>query len=92
MTISKIRGFDIVTSNHSIERFQERNIKTETVIKSIKQISFEKYSNGLNLMIIDNAQGITIVLDVKTDVVVIVTVLNKTDVFIKKNTIVERIK
>lgn len=88
----KLKGFEIVSSKHALERFNERQVGFDKAIKSLKKVDFEKYSNGLNLMIIDEKQGITIICDVKLEVVVIVTVLNKTDVFVKNNTAIERTK
>lgn len=88
----KLKGFEIVPSKHALERFNERQVEFDKAIKSLKKVDFEKYSNGLNLMIIDEKQGITIICDVRLEVVVIVTVLNKTDVFVKNNTAIERTK
>lgn len=91
MKIGKIRGFDIMASAHAQERFKERRIREMSPLKSLIKKNFEKYASGLNIMIIDERQGLTTICDVRQGVVVIVTVLDKVDVFVKKNTIVERI-
>ncbi len=88
------RYFRIETTDHAFERMRERNIKEKTVINVVRELNFKVlfYNNtGEEIAIIDQENDIAVIIEVRFNKVVIITVINRANIYIKEGTCLEEI-
>jgi hypothetical protein len=89
------RRFDIIASEHCIERMAQRKIDQLRVVGSIHLLGEKvimEHIGGDEVMIINEDFGFSVVCSIKEDSVVIITVINKSNVFVQKGTSVVRLQ
>ena len=89
------RQYGIRATIHSLERMEERNIDAETVTGNILLLGKEKIKqlqeNQQEAIIIDKDKDIAIVIAFKQNKIQVVTVINKSNVWVKEGTKVEHL-
>lgn len=90
----KGKQFEIIASSHCLERMDQRGISKLRVIGSIHMLGeavIKKHSCGEELMIINEDYGFSIVCSIKKDSIVIITVINKSNIYVQRGTSVVRL-
>lgn len=80
--------FNVIGSRHSMDMLQERNIDKYHVLSSIVGLG-EKLSqynnNGKHIMISDEKKNISTVFSIENFMIVLVTVIDKGEAFVSRN-------
>lgn len=89
MTIAG-KTYSIETSNHAAERMVERNVDAYVVAGSVLALGPARIdalqAEREDAMIIDKENNIAVVVALRPNEITIVTVINKSNVFVKDNT------
>ena len=87
--------YSIRTTRHSEKRLVKRDIDEYMVASNILSLGKEKikYYQGTekDVMVIDETNGFSICFAFNGNKIVIITVIDKDDIWVKKNTLVEHI-
>lgn len=93
----KINGisYSIRATAHAMQRMDEREIDEYVVSGNIMALGKDKItelqSNNDEAIIIDELKNVAIVIGFKGNRVYVITVINKSNVYVKDNTVIERI-
>jgi hypothetical protein len=83
--------YSIRLSDHASLRLKQRNVdlfQTIGTILSLGESRIKEYSNSdKDIFIMDNEHNFSIVINIESNTIYIVTVINKCDCFVKNNTI-----
>lgn len=88
------KGFRIESTIHALQRMEERNIEQSVVLEVIKGLDHKVllYNNsGEEVAIIDQEHDIAVIIEVRFNKVVIITVIDKANIHIKDGTSTEKI-
>jgi hypothetical protein len=89
------RTYSIRATIHAIERMAERNIDEYTVVGNILLLGEETITNlqrtNSEAIIIDNDKNVSIVIAFCKNKIKVVTVINKSNVFVKQGTTIRRL-
>lgn len=88
------KDFRIESTTHALDRMKERNIDPETVKESVKGLDYKVllYNNsGEEIALIDQENDIAIIIEVRYNKVVIITVIDSANIHIKDGTCLEEI-
>jgi hypothetical protein len=88
------KPFRVESTTHAYERMEERNIKKEIVISVIRGLRLKVllYNNtGEEIALIDKQNDIAIILEVRLNKIVIITVIDRANIHIKDGTKLEEI-
>ena len=88
------RNFRIESTTHAYQRMEERDIDKNTVISSIKGLDYKilLYNNsGEEIAVIDQEHDIAIISEVRYNKIVVITVINRSNIHIKEGTKMEEI-
>ena len=87
LTIDKNK-YTIVLTKHADKRMSERNIDPFVVVGNIIVLGKERLSNFHNTeaMIIDEDRDTSFVIGVNKETITIITVIDKSNIFVKTNT------
>jgi len=84
------RRYGIRATYHALERMEERKIEAETVVGNILLLGKEKIKELQELeqeiIIIDEDTNTSLVIGFKQNKIKVITVINKSNVFVKKGT------
>ena len=83
------RDFRIETTTHAYERMNERNIDKKIVTAVIKDLNLKVlfYNNtGEEIAIIDQEHDIAVIIEVRLNKVVVITVIDRANIHIKDGT------
>lgn len=87
--------FRVEFTTHALERMNERKITEETVKSLIRGLGrrrlFELNDCGSELAILDHTQNMSVILEVRLNKAVVITVMNRSNIFVKKGTLKEQI-
>ena len=85
----------IKATNHSLERMEQRNVDEYLVISNIMGLGAETIerlqTNNEEAIIIDNNTNTSIVIGFSKKAITVITVINKSNVFVKTGTEIVRI-
>ncbi len=93
----KINGisYSIRATAHAMQRMDEREIDEYVVSGNIMALGKDKItelqSNNDEAIIIDELKNVAIVIGFKGNRIYVITVINKSNVYVKDNTVIERI-
>ena len=80
-------SYVIKLSQHSIQRIKERNINNNIIINNILSLDIINIKDCNNhIIIIDRKNNISIVASINKYTITIITVINKSEIFIKEGT------
>lgn len=86
----KNKTYKVVASNHAQKRMMQRNIDSYTVVGNILLLGENKIeklqSTNEEFIIIDKDTNTSTVGAINDNVITIITVIDKSNVFVKKNT------
>jgi hypothetical protein len=88
------RGFRIESTTHALERMKERNITKNIVIEVVMGLDNKVllYNNtGEEIAIIDQEHDIAVIIEVRLNKVVVITVIDRANIHIKDGTRLEEI-
>ncbi|MFP4016966.1 MAG: DUF4258 domain-containing protein [Halanaerobiales bacterium] len=88
------RYFPIESTTHALERMQERGIDQQVVIEVIQGLNYKimSYNNsGEEVAIIDQENDIAVIIEVRFNKVVVITVIDRANIHIKDGTLMEEI-
>ena len=88
------KDFRIESTSHALQRMQERGIERRSVIEVIMGLDAKVllYNNsGEEIAISDQQHNIAVIIEVRMDKVVIITVIDRADIHIKDGTRLEQI-
>jgi hypothetical protein len=93
-TIDK-QTYSVRTTEHSEKRLVKREIDEYTVVSNILSLGKEKIKyyqeQDKDVMVIDEIKDFSICFTINKNTIIIITVIDKSDIWVKKNTLVERI-
>ncbi|AZO95704.1 DUF4258 domain-containing protein [Iocasia frigidifontis] len=87
-------GFRIETTTHALRRMKERDINPAVVGEVIKGLDYKImfYNNsGEEIAIIDKGHDIAVIIEVRLYKVVVITVIDRSNIHIKEGTLLEQI-
>jgi len=87
-------NFKVETTNHFEERIKGRGINKEVVVENVFSLKdkIKDYNNsGQEVAVIDEDNDLAFILEVRSSKVVLITAINKSDIFLKNGTEVEEI-
>lgn len=93
----KINGaqYSIRATAHAVERMAEREVDQYVVAANVmalgKQRLLELQEAQAEAIVIDEDKNIAVVIGFKKNRIQVITVINKANVFVKKDTVIERI-
>lgn len=94
LTIAK-QTYSIRATAHAMERMSERNVSAYVVTSNVLALGPEKLldlqSKHEEAIVIDELHNCAVVIAFKGNTVKVVTVINKSNVFVKSNTRIERL-
>ncbi len=89
------KGFRIEGTTHAVQRMKERNIDKKIVIELVRSLDYSKllsYNNtGEEIAIIDQENDIAVIMEVRFNKVVVITVIDRANIHIKEGTRLEEI-
>ncbi|MFP4662456.1 MAG: DUF4258 domain-containing protein [Halanaerobiales bacterium] len=88
------RYFPIESTTHALERMEERGIDRQVVIEVIQELNYKIlfYNNsGEEVAIIDQEHDIAVIIEVRFNKVVVITVIDRANIHIKDGTLMEEI-
>jgi hypothetical protein len=88
------KDFRIESTIHALKRMEERGIDKKIVIDVIMGLDYKVlvYNNsGEEIAIIDQENNIAVIIEVRLDKVVIITVIDRANIHIKNGTSLEKI-
>lgn len=88
------RNFRIESTTHALQRMEEREIEHDIVINVIQELDYKVllYNNtGEEIAIIDQENDIAVIIEVRLNKVVIITVIDRACIHIKDGTMLEEI-
>ena len=97
LAIIKIGGkiYEINASNHALKRMTQRNVDKFVVAGNVIALGEERISELQaqedEAIIIDEANNVSVVVGFDAESITIITVINKSNVFVKSNTQIHRI-
>lgn len=81
-------------SGHALERAEQRGITKNIILSEIVALPIDEFtvytSEQQDVAIIDEQQDIAIILDFRTELVNVITVINKSDIWVKEGTQIKR--
>lgn len=92
LAVIKIDGkyFDIVASRHAMERMEQRNVDKYVIAGNVLALGPERISelqrNNDEAIIIDEVNHVSVVVGFGKNNITIITVIAKSNVFVKNNT------
>lgn len=92
LAVIKIDGkyYDIVASQHAIERMEERKVDKYVVAGNVLALGPERIStlqkNHDEAIIIDEVNNVSVVVGFSKKSITVITVISKSNVFVKNNT------
>lgn len=92
IAVTKIDGkyYDIIASNHAMERMTERNVDKYVVAGNVIALGPERIAelqkNNDEAIIIDEVNNVSVVVGFGKNHITIITVIAKANVFVKNNT------
>lgn len=82
--------FNIILTNHAVKRLQERNIDKFQAIGAIMAIGQNKIleykDTNKDIMVIDKQNNFSIVATIEGQDIVIITLIDKSDIYVKEGT------
>lgn len=93
----KINGetYSIRATSHALKRMEERDIDEYIVSGNIIALGKERLislqSKNKDIIVIDENKNVAIVIGFDNNKIFIITVINKANVFVKDNTIIEKL-
>ncbi len=88
------KDFRIESTTHALQRMEERDIDTQVVRDVVMSLDHKvlNYNNsGEEIAIIDQEHDIAVIIEVRLDKVVIITVIDRANIHIKDGTRLEEI-
>lgn len=89
------KTYSIRATAHALERMQQRNVNEYVVTGNIIALGPEELKrlqeSGEEAIIIDEDKNISIVIGFKSNRIYVITVIDKSNVFVKRGTTVKRI-
>lgn len=88
------RNFRIESTTHALKRMEERGIKQHVVIEAIQELDYKVLSyndSGEEIAIVDQEHDIAVIIEVRLNKVVIITVIDRANIHIKDGTLLEEI-
>ena len=88
------RGFRIESTTHALRRMEERDIDKKIVTDIVCGLDNKvlRYNNsGEEIAIIDQDHDIAVIIEVRYNKVVVITVIDKANIHIKEGTVLEEI-
>ncbi|MGM0470817.1 MAG: DUF4258 domain-containing protein [Bacillota bacterium] len=86
--------FRIESTTHALERMQERKIDNQLVVQIILSLG-DKLLNyndsGDEIAIVDQEHNLAVIIEVREDKAVVITVIDKANIHIKDGTLLEEI-
>lgn len=92
LAVIKIDGkyFDVVASRHAMERMEQRNVDKYVIAGNVLALGPERISelqrNNDEAIIIDEVNHVSVVVGFGKNNITIITVIAKSNVFVKSNT------
>lgn len=87
--------FRVEFTTHAAERMNERKIDQEMVksmIRSLGKRRLYDYNNsGFELAIVNHQTNMSVILEVRFNKAVVITVMNRSNIYVKKGTLLEQI-
>ena len=88
-------SYSIRATAHAMQRMDEREINEYVISGNIMALGKDKItelqSNNDEAIIIDELKNVAIVIGFKGNRIYVITVINKSNVYVKDNTVIERI-
>lgn len=82
--------FELHISKHAVERIIERNMNVNTIIQDIELLALNNATelnfNNNDMLIIDKSNNLSVVFAIEYNYIKIITVIDKSNIFIKSNT------
>ncbi len=88
------KDFRIESTTHALKRMEERKINPQVVKEVVEGLDYKVsfYNNsGEEIAIIDQEHDIAVIIEVRFNKVVIITVIDKANIHIKDGTLLEEI-
>ena len=88
------KAFRIESTTHAFERMDERNIEKKKVIDVIEGLRYKVllYNNtGEEIALIDQEHDLAVIIEVRLNKVVVITVIDRANIHIKEGTRLEEI-
>jgi hypothetical protein len=84
--------FRVIGTNHAIRRLRQRGVDEFHIASALLAMGKKlfRYNNSKSkIMLTDTGRKLSAVIAIENYTIVIITVLDKTDVYVKENTIIE---
>lgn len=86
--------FRIESTTHALERMEERGIDRQVVLDVIQELDYKVLiynDSGEEVAIIDQEHDIAVIIEVRLNKVVVITVIDRANIHIKDGTLLEEI-
>jgi len=90
----KNNNFRIESTTHALERMEERGIDRQVVLDVIQELDYKVLiynDSGEEIAIIDQEHDIAVIIEVRLNKVVVITVIDRANIHIKDGTLLEEI-
>ncbi len=87
-------NFRIESTTHALERMEERGIDRQVVLDVIQELDYKVLiynDSGEEIAIIDQEHDIAVIIEVRLNKVVVITVIDRANIHIKDGTLLEEI-
>ncbi len=87
-------NFRIESTTHALERMEERGIDRQVVLDVIQELDYKVLiynDSGEEVAIIDQEHDIAVIIEVRLNKVVVITVIDRANIHIKDGTLLEEI-
>jgi hypothetical protein len=87
--------FRVIGTNHAIQRLRQRKVDEYHIASALLAMGMKllEYNNsGKQIMLRDMGRGLSTVIAIENYTIVLITVLEKVDVYVKDNTVIEDFK
>jgi len=90
----KNNNFRIESTTHALERMEERGIDRQVVLDVIQELDYKVLiynDSGEEIAIIDQEHDIAVIIEVRLNKVVVITIIDRANIHIKDGTLLEEI-
>lgn len=86
--------FRVESTAHALKRMEERAVEHDVVINVLQELSYKimAYNDtGEEIAVIDQEHDLAVIVEVRMNKVVVITVIDRADIYLKDGTMLEEI-
>lgn len=86
--------FRVESTAHALKRMKERGVEDDVVINTLQELSYKimVYNDtGEEIAVIDQEHDLAVIVEVRMNKVVVITVIDRADIYLKDGTMLEEI-